>query len=467
MWVRRLLLIPIFLGLIALGAWVYFVPRAPQPDARLACYYGAYDLGEGRVAAVSPTSGGAQALRLTFMSGETWRLEPDLAVTQSVPFAFLPSLGWTDAPVDGVAVRFSPCEEATLTIIGGAFAGTGRRQTFDVTDTTFESHGLKLAGRLVMPRLEGAVPVAVLVHGSERDSAILFNRMQYLLPASGIGVFVYDKRGTGKSQGSYSQDFNLLSDDAAAALKTARAMAGTLASEVGFQGGSQAGWIEPLAAGKANADFVVVGFGLAESPLAEDREEVFDDLRTAGYGEDVIAKAREITDATGRVMASDFKDGFDGLDAVRAKYEKEPWYPKVKGEFTGEFLSTPNWLIKILGPVFDVGTSWEYDPVPALKAYEKPHLWVLAGRDSSAPSENTLRILREVQAGRPNLDVVMFPTADHGIIEFAEKDGERLETRFSEGYFQLVADWILFKEAKVRVAGPIIYDGDAKTTAPE
>lgn len=467
MWVRRLLLIPILLGLIALGAWAFLMPREQQPDAKLACYYGAYDLGNGRVAAVSPTSGGPQVLRMTFMTGETWRLRPDSASSQGVPSTFTATLGWTDRPVEGIAVNFAPCSEGAVTITDGALAGAGKRQTFDITDATFQSHGLTLAGRLVMPRLEGAIPVAVMVHGSERDSAILFNRMQYLLPASGVGVFVYDKRGTGKSEGSYSQDFHLLSDDAAAALKKARELTGALASEVGFEGGSQAGWIEPLAARKANADFVVVGYGLAESPLAEDREEVFDDLRSAGYGEDVIAKAREITDATGRVVASDFKEGFDRLDAVRTKYEKEPWYPKIKGEFTGDFLSTPNWLIKLIAPFFDAGTSWEYDPVPALHAYEKPHLWILAGRDSSAPSANTLRIVREVQASRPNLDIVMFPTADHGITEFEEKNGERLETRFSEGYFQLVADWILFKDPKVRVAGPIVYEGEVKTTASE
>ena len=460
MWFRRLLLIPLFLALIALGAWAYFARPVAPPDARLACHYGAYDFGDGRIAAVTPTSG-PQSLRMTFLDGQTWRLNPSPNADKREPLTFMATLGWTDRPVEGGAVTFAPCSEGTVTIAGGAVAGTGKRETLDVTDTTFESHGLKLAGRLTMPRLEGAIPVAVLVHGSERDSAILFNRMQYLLAAKGIGVFAYDKRGTGKSQGTYSQNFHLLSDDAAAALKKARAMAGALASEVGFQGGSQAGWIEPLAAPKANADFVVVGFGLVESPLAEDRDEVFDDLRTAGYGEDVIVKAREITDATGKVMASNFKEGFDGLDAVRAKYGKEPWYPKVKGEYTGDFLAYPNWMLQIVGPILGVGTSWDYDPVPALRAYEKPHLWVLGGRDSSAPSANTLRILREVQATRPNLDIVMFPSADHGIIEFEEKDGERLETRFSEGYFQLVADWILFKEAKVQVQGPIVYSGKA------
>ena len=114
--------------------------------------------------------------------------------------------------------------------------------------------------------------------------------------------------------------------------------------------------------------------------------------------------------------------------------------------------------------MFDVGTPMEYDPIPALQAYQGPHLWILAGRDSSAPSENTLRILREVQATHPNLDIVMFPTADHGITEFEEKNGERIDTRFSDGYFQLMVDWLLFKEPKVRVQGPVVYEGGA--TAP-
>jgi hypothetical protein len=199
--------------------------------------------------------------------------------------------------------------------------------------------------------------------------------------------------------------------------------------------------------------------------LAEDREEVFDDLREAGYGDDVLAKAREITDATSRIMLSRFKDGYEQLDAVRAKFGKEPWYEKVNGEYSGYMLSLPNWLIKIIGPILDVGTSWEYDPLPALQAYQGPHLWVLAGRDSSAPSATTLNILREVQTTHPNLDIVMFPNADHGIIEFEEKNGQRLETRFSEGYFPLIADWILFKTTDLKVQGPVVYDGD-KPPAP-
>jgi pimeloyl-ACP methyl ester carboxylesterase len=462
MWVRRLLLVPLLLSFVALGAYFHYFYQAP-PDARLACHYGAYDLENGHLLVVTPSTG-RDTLRIVWMNGLTQHLKPVARDAMGKPTAFRRSTGWGDDndawPDDGAF--FGSCSEGLITLVShGPTESIGRRRTFDVTETSFMSHGLKLFGRLVMPRVEGAVPVAVLVHGSEVDSAVIFDRMQHLLPANGIGVFVYDKRGTGKSEGRYTQNFYWLADDAAAALTTARKLAGSLGGEVGFFGGSQAGWIEPLAAMKVKTDFVLVGFGLVESPLAEDREEVFDDLRSAGYGEDVIAKAREITDATGKVMSSGFTQGFDELDAVRAKYGREPWYKKVKGEYSGDLLRYPNWLLRLLGPWFDMGTSWTYDPRPALDAYQGPHLWVLAGRDSVAPSAITLRILRQVQASHPNLDIVVFPNTDHGILEFEEKNGERTPTRFANGYFQLLADWINFKQPQVRVDGPVVYDGDA------
>lgn len=445
----------------AIGAY-FFVVRDPPPDAKLACTYGAYVLSDGRILSISPSSG-AEALRFVFMDGDTGLLLPDTGQTGTIPQQFSAGPGWAGKTPIRTKVNFEPCAVGALSIaIDGKAPVQGKKRAFDITDVSFVSHGITLAGRLVMPKVKTKIPVAVLVHGSERDSAILYNRLQYLLPANGIGVFVFDKRGTGRSEGRYTQDFQVLSDDAAAALAKARELAGPNASEVGFEGGSQAGWVIPLAATKTKADFTVVGFGLTESPLAEDREQVFDDLRRAGFGEDVIVKASEITKATGRVMASRFKGGYEELDLVRTKFRNEPWFAKVKGEFTGDLLRAPNWILRLAGPWFDVGTPWDYDPLPALKATQAPHLWILAGRDSSAPSENTLRILRELQPTRPNLDVVLFPTADHGIVEFETLNNERVDTRFSEGYFALLVQWISRKDPTLNVQGPIVTRGRNK-----
>jgi pimeloyl-ACP methyl ester carboxylesterase len=464
-WVRR-----IFLGLVLVavagGAGAYFYFKEPVPDARLACYYGAYDLSGGGIAVVTPSSG-TQNLRLVLMTGETWFLQPVDQGAGGVPNKFSIAQGWTEKIIAGSDVAFGLCDEGKIALHGDALPkATGTRRAFDIADATFESHGLKLFGRLVMPQTKGPVPIAVLVHGSESDSAVLFNRLQYLFAANGIGVFVYDKRGTGKSEGTYTQDFNLLADDAAAALTKARALAGDRASDVGFQGGSQAGWIEPLAATKTKTDFVLVGFGLAETPMEEDRDCTTVDLRDAGYGDDVIAKAREITDATARVISSHFREGFEQFDAVKAKYGNEPWYKAIKGQYTGEFLKYPSFALRIAGPFFEVGTPYAYDSLPPLRAYDGPHLWVIGGSDSVAPSEQTLRVLRALQVDKSKLAVVVFPSADHGIVEFERKNGERVSTRFSPGYFDLMVDWIKTKKINVPADSAVVYTHTADNTPP-
>jgi hypothetical protein len=151
------------------------------------------------------------------------------------------------------------------------------------------------------------------------------------------------------------------------------------------------------------------------------------------------------------------------LDAVRAKYGDEPWFGVIEGEYSGDLLSTPNWMIRLFGPFFDVGTSWEYEPRPALEACRVPHLWVLAGQDTEAPSTETLKILRSIQAGRPELDIVTFPDADHGIREVTGQGKERQSVRFSEGYFQLVVDWIHTKRLPPRAGNALMYPGSSES----
>src|SRR5690606_15017277 len=162
------------------------------------------------------------------------------------------------------------------------------------------------------------------------------NAFQYLLPAQGVAVFVYDKRGTGGSDGRYTQDFHALAGDAVAALAAARRMHPDGFGQAGFVGASQGSWVAPLAASRSDADFAVALFGLAVSPLAEDRAQVEDDLRAKGHGEDAVEASREITDATGRLMASGFTEGFDALAAARKRHGDAPWFGDIRGEFSGE-----------------------------------------------------------------------------------------------------------------------------------
>ncbi|HEV2596907.1 alpha/beta hydrolase family protein [Sphingopyxis sp.] len=395
------------------------------------CHVGSYRLADGRIVDIAPLEG--DRLRWRTFDGAVGELKPQ-------PGGGWQSLyGWTGRP-DGIAVDPGACGDDRI-----SFAGSdARRLSFDVTERDFTGRdGVTLKGRLVMPQGKGKVPVVVLVHGAERDAALRFNFLQRLFPAAGIGVFVYDKRGTGTSGGIYTQDFDLLADDAIAAMATARKLAGKRAGRVGYQGASQGGWVAPLAANRAPADFVIVSFGLAVSILDEDLQQMEMELADKGYPPEIIAKAQEIARAAGEIFASNFKQGYAEFDAVRAKYRGESWYKDVHGHITWLLLPHEEAAMRAEGPKYDWGTPFRYDPMPTLTANKTPQLWVLGGRDYQAPAKETSRRLGTlIDAGKP-FTLAVYPQAEHGITLFeTAPDGARVSTRFAEGYFAMMRDFI-------------------------
>jgi hypothetical protein len=346
-------------------------------------------------------------------------------------------LGWTDR-ADGKTVTFSDCPKGTVSFNGV----NGSRIAFDVIDTQFNAAGAKLAGRLVLPRNGGQVSIVVLVHGSENDSARDFYALQRLLPAEGVGAFVYDKRGTGASEGKYTQDFSVLADDAVAAMREARRLAGSRASRVGYQGTSEGGWVAPLAAIRAPVDFVIVGYGLAFSVIDEDQQEVALEMRLKGHSSEQIAKAEEVAAAAEAVFESGFTKGFQHFDEVRAKYRNESWYKDLHGNYTYLILPYTEAELREKGKAFVVGTSFRYDPMATLRALATPQLWILGEDDLEAPSAPTASRLKELAAqGRP-ITLAVFPHAEHGIYEFETgPDGERVNTRNADGYFAMMRDF--------------------------
>ncbi|MGH7026907.1 alpha/beta hydrolase family protein [Brevundimonas sp.] len=401
-----------------------------RPDPAAVCHVGLYRLKHGGWVDVAPIAG--KGLRWRRLDGSTARM------TQDAEGHWVSTRGWTDR-VEGPQPQLGGCADGRIVFEGQV----GERTALDVQETTFVGHGgVRLKGRLILPPGEGRAPIMVEVHGSEAASALDFNAYQRFAPASGVGVFVYAKRGSGGSEGRYTQDFHILAEDAAAAVVEARRMAGSRAGRVGLHGGSQGGWVAPLAASLTPVDFVSIGFGLAYGALAEDGDQVMLGLQAKGWGPDVLEKAREITAVTGAFTASNGAVGFAGLEAVRAKYRPEPWFADIKGEFTGMLLNASNDQIMALAPKFDVGTSWDYDPLPVLSALNTPMLWVQAANDTGAPPEATRRRLVDLSAqGRP-ITVLEYPNTDHGIIRFeAGSDGQRAEIGYAPGYFQAVLDW--------------------------
>src|SRR5580700_9342683 len=404
---------------------------AAQADAAKNCHVGSYRLSDGQAIDIAPSYG--ETLRWRAFTGETGALH------QNKDGSWTSTFGWTDKP-DGKSVAFPACSKGEITFD----KETAKRIAFDVRETTFESGGTKLVGRLVMPEGRGRVPVVVLIHGSEHDSALDTYALQRLFPAQDIGAFVFDKRGTGVSGGTYTQDFNVLASDAIAAMKEAKRLAGARLGRVGYQGGSQGGWVVPLAANRAPVDFAIVSFGLAVTVLEEDQEGVALDMYFHHHSAADTAKALELARAGEHVTETGGKEGYEAFDALRRKYNSEPWYKDVHGDFV--FFILPLDQKQILDAIAEFGfqtTPFRYEPMPALRASTTPQLWVLGGNDLEAPSAETARRIKSLIAEDKDYTLAVYPGAEHGMTEFElNAKGERVDTRFASGYFQMMADFI-------------------------
>jgi uncharacterized protein len=396
------------------------------------CQTGAYRFSDGEIVDIARSEG--DTFRWRKFDGTTGILH------KKKDGSWTSTLGWTDRP-DGHTASFTRCARGEIEFDGKK----AYRLPFSVIDTVFRGQGgVKLAGRLVFPRGDSPVPIVVLVHGAERESARESYPLQRLLPAENVGVFVYDKRGTGGSAGKYTQDFDTLADDAVAAMQEAKRIAGSRCARIGYQGGSQGGWVAPLAATRAPVDFVIVSFGLAVSVIDEDQEEVALEMRLKGHTQEEISKALEVASAAEAVFESRFTEGFERFDAVRAKYRNEPWYKDLHGNYTHFILPYTADEIRKKGKDFIFGTPFRYDPMPTLRAVEAPQLWILGEDDLEAPSAETSRRIKTLMAEGKPIILAVYPRAEHGMTEYeTQPDGTRVSTRYAAGYFAMMRDFAL------------------------
>src|SRR5438552_15038029 len=135
------------------------------------CQIGAYRFSGGEIVDIAQSEG--KTFRWRKFDGTTGVLH------KKQDGSWTSTLGWTDHP-DGHSVSFTACPTSEIEFDGKK----ARRIPFDTTDTVFEGRGgIKLAGRLVLPKGIDPVPIVVLVHGAERESARDSYSPQRLLPA--------------------------------------------------------------------------------------------------------------------------------------------------------------------------------------------------------------------------------------------------------------------------------------------
>lgn len=394
---------------------------ATRLDVELRCLLGVYQLPAG-VVTITGLDGQPRGLRYTLSDGRFGAL----AEAPGGRFA------------DGlVSVRFATCHQGRLRLDIGGQVLQGRRLPLREKVLRFQSDGVLMHGKLVLPATGPARALAVWVEGSNNDPSTDDSVWPYELARRGVATFVYDKRGTGASDGAQTSDFQARARDTAAALRAARQeLPGT--RRVGVVGASQGGWVAPLVGRLLPLDFMVAAYALADGPIAQDRAIVAGQLQEAGFGAEAQREAEALTSITERIVRADGQDGLEALDAFRARQPPPAWLATIQPRsYTGLLLQLSSEQIRTHGPAMAQGLPFGHDPRPAIEALRARQLWLLGGQDRQAPHAATQEILRQLQRrGRP-IAVALFPRAGHGLVE------PQPAPAYAAGLFDLTARWIL------------------------
>jgi dienelactone hydrolase len=372
-----------------------------------------------------------------YPTGETGRLYPGQ------------SKEWTSgkgfANPDPVTLRVRFADDGSISWnAAGADEQRGVR-FLDVEPIEFESDGATLRGQLLMPEGTGPFPAVVLVHGSGEDAATQFFYSGDFLAANGVATLIFDKRGTGSSEGRFTFDFDQLARDAIAAVETLADHPMVDTDRIGLCGYSQGGWIAPLAASmNKRIRFVSISYGMIESPTDEAIWETQDLLRSRGVDEAAIREATPLIRASVDIVASGFADGWERFHEAKRATAGAPWRDQLEGSPVDKMLRYPQWLTKLLGPhLAPEGLDWMYSSDSILDSLDIPMTWLLAAKDSSAPNAETIRKLRRYSNQGKPFELVVFEGADHGMLTFEDIKGERVYTGYADGYFQAEVENVL------------------------
>jgi uncharacterized protein len=300
-------------------------------------------------------------------------------------------------------------------------------------EVVFEHGPTSLAGVLGLPSGPGPHPAVVFVHGSgpaDRDQGLI-PLLRDRFTREGIAVLSYDKPGVGGSTGTWtSQSFE---DRAGEALAAARFLRGQPAIDpraVGLLGGSQGGWVAPLAATMGEVAFVIAVSGPGMTPAAQELYRVEHELRADGFGDDQVERALGVTRACQEALRAGRPAG-EILDETKS-VQGEPWFGRLLlHEATPEVLE------------FD-GRIQDFDPVPVLERVRCPLLGIWGARDLLVPAHHSLATFAAALAksGNPNVRLEIFPEADHGLRRAATGGLNPAERAHVPGFFPSMTGWI-------------------------
>ncbi len=309
---------------------------------------------------------------------------------------------------------------------------TGRRLNLTEKELNFKNDKQDLSGTLVLPEGSGPFPCIIMLQGSGPETREGSRGLGYLFASNGIAVFIYDKRGTGKSRADDWRDsFENYAADGLAALDKVSQEKKIDKGRIGIYGHSQGGWIAPLAASKTDKfSFVILSAANAVTPVEQHLYNGSCAYRQAGLREQAIQEIYEF-------RLTKYEAGITGnrknFEAALPVAKEKPWFPR-----TGDGLPTD---------IFWRSNGY-YNAEPAIRALKCPVLLMAGELDKYTDTKKNMNLFRDIftNSGNNNITYKIFPAANHALMETTTgklDDSEMLQLkRFVPGFKETLLEWL-------------------------
>lgn len=306
----------------------------------------------------------------------------------------------------------------------------------------FTNGAVQLKGTVCLPKIGNNLAAVVVLHhaGLPTRDANLYRHLCEGLPAIGIAVLAYDRRGSGQSSGDLNKaDYETLADDAVAGQHALAKLSRIDPNKIGFWGLSQGGWLAVLAAGRSkDAAFAIA----VSAPLVTADEQMQFATRNLftirGYSQsdvqDMLAARKAWTEYLHRKGSRD-----EAVEVLR-KAEAKPWFdiaylPRAS-QLTNDPEHDPN------------RRRLDDDPIAAARQAKVPLLFLYADSDPWVPVRESVKRLQSLARELPNIEYAVVRNANHEMMfpgnEEMQVDQEttRNEAPQAPTYFIFLASWL-------------------------
>jgi uncharacterized protein len=273
-----------------------------------------------------------------------------------------------------------------------------------VEERSFASLAVPLSGTLYIPRANKPVPAIVVLHSASSPTRdlLLYRHLIEMLPPLGIGVFLYDRRGSGLSGGDLAtSDYSILAGDAIAAQQMLAKDPRIDRRRTGFWGLSQGGWLALLAATRSSSTAFAVSVSAPLTPPdVQMNFAVANILRIRGFSEEDVAQA-----VAARTAIDDFMRGRRDRASTQTILDQAATRPWFEFSYLARTFSDPaesRWAKEI-----------RHDPLETISRVNVPALIFFGSDDPWIPVQISVERFRARITRRPNLTMHVVKGANH------------------------------------------------------